>query len=143
LRCGNKHGPRPLATNININYRDSKHKVESMRWTASSFMNGMSTLIRGNSHIKDKSAKDSIQEIREAMLTAMGTSASNRFPVIQLRVTYADDIQDLWYLRGDVMAAIASLDGEALAREKVAGISELFVGLVPKALTSKTMHPNR
>lgn len=114
-----------------------------MRWTASSFMNGVNTLIRGGSGQKEQNSPKSIQEIRDAMLVAMGSVASDRFAVIQLRVTYADDIEDLWYLRGDVMAAIASQYGEVLAREKVAGISQMFVGLVPRALTSKTNHPHK
>lgn len=109
-----------------------------MRWTSSSFMNGIQTLFRTNSTERGLASASSIQEIREAMLLAMGSAVSARFPVIQLRVTYADDVQDLWYLRGDVLAAIASFDGEALAREKIAAISELFVGLVPSTLTSKT-----
>ncbi len=109
-----------------------------MRWTSSSFMNGIQTLFRGNSSERGGASSSSIQEIREAMLRAMGSAVSTQFPVIQLRVTYADDIQDLWYLRGDVLAAIASFDGEALAREKLAAISELFVGLVPSTLTAKS-----
>jgi len=109
-----------------------------MRWTSSSFMNGIQTLFRGSSSERGEATSRSIQEIREAMLSAMGSAVSTRFPVIQLRVTYADDVQDLWYLRGDVLAAIASFDGEALAREKIAAISELFVGLVPSTLTSKS-----
>jgi hypothetical protein len=128
----------PIAHICNFHYRLAKQKAGNMRWTSSSFMNGMHTLFRGHSGNRTKDAKNSIPEIREAMLRAMGNTASAQFPVIQLRVTYADDIQDLWYLRGDVLAAIASFDGEVLAREKIANISELFVGLVPNSLTSKS-----
>ncbi len=134
---------RLLALPWNFNYRVNKQKARNMRWTASSFMSGVNTLIRGSSGTKDKNTPKSIQEIRDAMLLAMGSTASDRFAVIQLRVTYADDVEDLWYLRGDVMAAIASQDGEVLAREKVASISEMFVGLVPRALTCKPNQPHR
>jgi hypothetical protein len=77
------------------------------------------------------------------MLAAMGDNVPVRFQVTQLRITHADDIQDLWYLRGDVLVAISSIAGEAFARKKIADISELFIGLVPKALTSKGTHANR
>ncbi len=106
-------------------------------------MSGVGSLFRVNSSNKEKNTAKAIQDIREAMLRAMGSAASAKFPVIQLRVTYADDVHDLWYLRGDVMAAIASYDGELVAREKVASISEMFIGFVPRTLTSKTSSPNR
>ena len=43
----------------------------------------------------------------------------------------------LWYLRGDLMAALAAIQGEAAAREKVAGITRMFQGLLPGSLNSR------
>ena len=50
---------------------------------------------------------------------------------------YANDVQALWYLRGDVMAALASTQGEASARKKVQQITEMFHGLLPGSLHSR------
>ena len=80
-----------------------------------------------------------VEDIREAMLEALsrpGTGAATATK-LELKVTYANDLQDLWYLRGDVMAAIASMYGEAVARSKLNQISEMFKGLLPKAQTSR------
>ncbi len=127
----------PLAPDEVFIYRLREQK-NHMRWKSSTFLSGVNSFFRYTSSVKEKPIARSIHDIREAMLLAMGSDASSKFPVIQLRITYADDVHDLWYLRGDVMAAIASFDGEMLAREKVASISEMFVGLVPKTLTSTT-----
>ncbi|OYT94117.1 MAG: hypothetical protein CFE43_00670 [Burkholderiales bacterium PBB3] len=75
--------------------------------------------------------------IRQAMLDAIGPSGASKFPVVQLRVSYANDIQDLWYLRGDLMAILANLYGEALARVQLTQISEMFKGLLPSGLSSR------
>lgn len=114
-----------------------------MRWTSSSFMNGMGSLFRGAFPLPQTPSLKSINEIRQAMLAALGDAAEKRFALIQLRITYADDIDDLWYLRGDVMAAVASFAGEAIAKERLGQISEMFVGLVPSSLTGKLAHRHR
>lgn len=108
-----------------------------MRWIAESFVSRVGSLLHGSSRTSKKNPVTTLQEIRLAMLAALGDVAEKSFPLIQLRVTYASDIDDLWYLRGDVMAAIASLRGEAVAKEKLQQISAMFIGLVPHNLTNK------
>jgi hypothetical protein len=71
------------------------------------------------------------------MLHVLGERGALSYPVVQLRVTYADDVQDLWYLRGDVMAAIAAMDGEVAARDQLAEVSAMFKGLLPSGLSSR------
>ena len=46
-------------------------------------------------------------------------------------------MQSLWYLRGDLMAALASSHGEAAAREKLETLSEMFEDLLPRGLRSR------
>ena len=96
----------------------------------------MNSLIKAGTNSPSKQAA-SITEIREAMLSALGERGAQAYPVIQLRVTYAGDVQDLWYLRGDVMAAVADLDGELEARRALTSISTMFSGLLPRGLTSR------
>lgn len=96
----------------------------------------MNSLIKAGTGTTRKQAS-SITEVREAMLKALGEQGAQAFPVVQLRVTYAADIQDLWYLRGDVMTAIADLHGEQEARRALASVSNMFSGLLPRGLTSR------
>ena len=96
-----------------------------MRWTPSNLMN---SLLKGANTGKPKCGAPTLNDIRHAMLQVLGDRGAQAYPVVQLRVTYADDVQDLWYLRGDVMAAIAAMDGEATAREQLADVSAMFKG---------------
>lgn len=82
-----------------------------------------------------------IQEIRAAMLHELGEKSADNFPRIHLRVSYAEDIQDLWHLRNDVMTAISAMDGEAVARSKLSEISQMFRGLIPNAYLVPRTHP--
>lgn len=78
-----------------------------------------------------------LNHIRDAMLDCLRRAGSNVHQSVERRITYANNLQDLWYLRGDVMAAIATMDGEAAARKKIAQISDMFKGLLPKGLTTR------
>jgi hypothetical protein len=71
------------------------------------------------------------------MLDLLGAQGPKQFPTLVRRIRYATDIQALWYLRGDLMAALAALHGERTAREKVASISDMFTGLLPGSLQSR------
>jgi hypothetical protein len=105
-----------------------------MRWTPSNFMN---SLLKGANTGKPKRDAPTLNDIRHAMLEVLGDRGAHAYPIVQLRVTYADDVQDLWYLRGDVMAAIAAMDGEATARQQLADVSAMFKGLLPSGLSSR------
>ena len=80
---------------------------------------------------------DAIGDIQEAMLTALGDGGSKRFSAVSRRIQYAPDLQALWYLRGDLMAALAAQHGEAHARETIRDISGQFQGLLPKGLSTR------
>jgi hypothetical protein len=81
--------------------------------------------------------EDSMDEIRELMLDAIGPSGESRHVQLARRIRYAQDLQALWYLRGDVMAVLASLHGEAHARDVMLQISQEFDGLLPGGLASR------
>jgi hypothetical protein len=79
----------------------------------------------------------SIEDIRSAMLELMTAIEEARFPHVMRRVRYAGDVQGLWFLRGDLMAALASSHGEVAAREKLETLSEMFEDLLPGGLRSR------
>lgn len=78
----------------------------------------------------------SCEDIREAMLALLDENG-RKFPNVMRRVRYAHDVQALWYLRGDLMAALATMHGESMAREKVGRITQMFQGLLPGSLNSR------
>lgn len=77
------------------------------------------------------------EDVRESMLCALGPSGTRHFPQVTRRIRYANDIHALWYLRGDLMAALANMHGEAEARQKIASITAQFRGLLPGGLNSR------
>lgn len=81
--------------------------------------------------------EEGLEDIREAMLDALGDAGPRHFPQITRRIRYAGDLHALWYLRGDLMATLASMHGEQLARQKIASITAQFRGLLPGGLTSR------
>ena len=108
-----------------------------MRWNSSKLISGMQNLFgsfAGQTSVRSESALD---DIRHAMLDALGALGASSYPVVQLRVSYANEIQDLWYLRGDLMAVLAAIEGESVARSKLDHISEMFKGLLPQGMNSR------
>jgi hypothetical protein len=85
----------------------------------------------------DSVLEDGTEDIREAMLDVLGDQGSRHFPHVTRRIRYASDIQSLWYLRGDLMACLASMHGEIVARKKIASITAQFQGLLPGSLASR------
>ena len=77
------------------------------------------------------------EDIREAMLDALGEDGPQRFAQVTRRIRYADGVESLWYLRGDLMAALADLHGEMAARRRLAPITAQFQGLLRGGLRSR------
>ena len=84
-----------------------------------------------------KNTEDRLESIREKMLSEMGEFGETKFPRIMRRVRYAEDAQGLWYARGDTMAVLSVLYGETIARQKMASISQEFVGMLPAGLNTR------
>jgi hypothetical protein len=78
-----------------------------------------------------------IEDIREAMLALIIGVGDNRLVHVTRRVRYASDVQALWFLRGDLMAILASTYGESLARAKLEVVSDMFHDMLPQGLRSR------
>jgi hypothetical protein len=108
-----------------------------MRWPKSSLRSSIYGLL-GNPVAPSESILESgTEDIRESMLLVLGEAGTKHFTQVTRRIRYANDIQALWYLRGDLMAALAAMHGEAAAREKIASITGQFQGLLPNSLGSR------
>ena len=108
-----------------------------MRWLKPNLRSSIYGLL-GNPVAPSESVLETgTEDIREAMMNALGEPGRKSFPHVTRRIRYANDIQALWYLRGDLMAALAALHSESVAREKISAISDLFHGLLPSGLSSR------
>lgn len=108
-----------------------------MRWLKPNLRSSIYGLL-GNPVTPSESMLESgTEDIRESMLLVLGEAGPKHFAQVTRRVRYASDIQALWYLRGDLMAALAAMYGEMTAREKIAAITAQFQGLLPNGLASR------
>lgn len=108
-----------------------------MRWFKGSIRNSAYAFLGSAPRPTDSVLETGTEDIREAMLALLGAEGIQHFPNLIRRIRYADDVHALWYLRGDLMAALAAADGELLAREKVQEITKMFSGLLPGSLSSR------
>ena len=108
-----------------------------MRWLKPNLRSSIYGLLGNPVTPSDSMLETGTEDVRESMLAVMGEAGPKHFPQVTRRIRYANDIQALWYLRGDLMAALAAMHGEAAAREKVASITRMFRGLLPGALNSR------
>lgn len=91
----------------------------------------------GGAHRSTQDLDDAMDQIQAAMLDAMGEAGAKRFAIVARRIQYAPDLQALWYLRGDLMAVLAALHGEAQAHATIQAISEQFEGLLPRGMSTR------
>jgi hypothetical protein len=109
-----------------------------MRWIKPSLRSSIYGILGAQAPAPTESTLETgTEDIREAMLSLLGEEGTKRFPHVTRRIRYANDVQGLWYLRGDLMAALAATEGEAAAREHVQGITNMFRGLLPGGLASR------
>lgn len=108
-----------------------------MRWLKSSVRANLYGLL-GHPVDPTQSILDvGTEDVRTSMLELLGQTGYSRFPQLTRRIRYAGELQGLWYLRGDLMAAVASMYGEAIARDRLREVSELFQGLLPGSLATR------
>lgn len=77
------------------------------------------------------------EEIRSSMLDTLRHGNPAIVPTLQNRIECAADIQALWFMRSDWMAAIAVSQGETAARAHLTALNSRFAGLLPDGLQSR------
>lgn len=80
---------------------------------------------------------EQLDAIRSFMLDALSGCDSSSFPRLLVRIRCAEDVHALWFLRGELMAALAVIEGEILAKKKILKITEMFHGHLPKGFYSR------
>jgi hypothetical protein len=108
-----------------------------MRWLKPNLRSSIYGLLGNPAPASDSRLQMGTDDVRETMLELLGDPGAKQFPAVVRRIRYAADIQALWYLRGDLMAALAAMHGERTAREQIASVTEMFKGLLPGSLNSR------
>ncbi len=108
-----------------------------MRWFKDSLRTSIYGLLGNPAAPSESTLETGTEEVRETMLSLLGETGMKQFPHVTRRIRFANDIQALWYLRGDLMGALAAMHGESMARQRVQEITQMFHGLLPGSLTSR------
>ncbi|MDB5882595.1 MAG: hypothetical protein JWP43_2473 [Ramlibacter sp.] len=108
-----------------------------MRWFKPNIRSSLHGLLGNPGPPSDSVLDRATDDIRESMLALIARRGAAQYPGLLRRIRYAEDLQSLWYLRGDLMAAVAATRGETVARDKIAAITEQFQGLLPGGLGSR------
>lgn len=108
-----------------------------MSWFKGTLRNSIYGLLGNPATPSESMLETGTEDIRETMLALLSEAGGRQFANVTRRIRYANDIQALWYLRGDLLAALASVDGEAEARRKVQRVTRMFQGLLPGSLNSR------
>ncbi len=70
---------------------------------------------------------DVVQErVRKAMLAVVEEYGGEDHYRLDMKISFARDIAELWFLRPDLMQVVAQAQGEEVAQECVARITALF-----------------
>ena len=108
-----------------------------MRWFKPNLRSSIYGLLGNPVAPTESTLENGLEDIREAMLGLLDEDGFRRFPHVTRRIRYAGDVQGLWYLRGDLMGALAAIHGESSARESIQAITQMFNGLLPGSLNSR------
>jgi hypothetical protein len=76
------------------------------------------------------SSPDTFSQVHRAMLALMEEYCSDNAE-LRHKLTFATDIDALWYLRSNLMAALSVSQGETVARDSISRITLLFQGRQP------------
>lgn len=74
------------------------------------------------------------RRVRSAMLETLPICGNATVTQVAERISYAADIEALWYLRTDVMSVLSELDGEASAARELREIDAMFEGALPQSV---------
>lgn len=78
-----------------------------------------------------------VEGIRARMLQALDDNGLEHEAHLDVKISFATDIDALWYLRSDLMNAICSSRGESVAREALTEITAMFKGHHASAASSR------
>ena len=107
-----------------------------MRWLNAKLKDSVLALL-GGGELSADALKDRTEVIRAFILMELGEFAQVNHPKLVRNITYSQDVQSLWYTRGEIMAVLADMHGETIARDKIGHISDKFRGLLPRGLSSR------
>ena len=114
-----------------------------MRITKPTFKSTFFSLLGFAEAIPPASKLVLLEQLRQAMLAALGEEGSENFVRVSRNIRYAEDVTGLWYARGDLMRALSAMHGELWAHQALEELDTLFRALLPAGMKSCHVHKIR
>ncbi|MGZ5182132.1 MAG: hypothetical protein ACXWC6_08025 [Ramlibacter sp.] len=110
-----------------------------MRWFKPNLRNSLHAIFSAGPATAPPDASElyTIEDIRGKMLELAGTVPDEESAAARRRIRYADDIETLWFIRGELMGLLARSHGEAAALEQIELVSDMFEDQLPPGLRSR------
>ena len=113
-----------------------------MRWFKPNLRNSLHAIFSAGLGVsrlveEDEDTLVSIEDIRTRMTEMLSSQDDERAVIVRRRIRYADSVESLWFLRGELMAVLSRSRGEARALEMIASVSDMFDDLLPEGLRSR------
>ncbi len=108
-----------------------------MTWFTAKLRSSFSALLGGSAPAPAPVGEVSLEHIRQTMQELVRQDRSERAAKLGRRIRYANDVETLWYLRGELMGLLARIRGEAAAQEEIERLSNMFSELLPSGLRSR------
>lgn len=105
-----------------------------MRWAKTSLRNSFFGWM-ANEPVAQ--ANDDLEAIRKVMLQALEQNQDGLNSTIERKLLFALDIDQLWYVRPELMTAIAASRGEAIAKQSLADVTRQFEKCAPDRFKPK------
>jgi hypothetical protein len=110
-----------------------------MRWFKPNLRNSLHALFGGGPVTQplDYEGVYTLEDIRRKMLDVAMSVGDEPSVAVRRRIRYADDVETLWFIRGELMGLLARAHGEMAALSRIEEISEMFEDLLPPGLRSR------
>jgi len=105
-----------------------------MRWAKTSLRNSFFGWL-ANEPVAE--SNDDLEAIRKVMLQALEQNQDGLNSTVERKLLFAQDIDQLWHVRPELMTAIAASRGEAIAIRCMADITRQFEARVPDRFRRK------
>lgn len=79
-----------------------------------------------------------LEKIRGEMSKALAACGETAHPKLADRIRFATDLESLWYLRTELLAAVSECVGAESAGRSLESITAQFIGVLPIATTTRT-----
>ena len=105
-----------------------------MRWAKTSLRNSFFGWMANESVAE---SDDDLEAIRKVMLQALEQNHDGLNSTVERKLLFAQDIDQLWYVRPELMTAIAASRGELIANRCLTDITQQFEERAPDRFKRK------